>query len=266
MSRPAARRPGLAVLIVPMAVVLAAALLAGLGAVDPWVVYALVPVAAVVGGLGYVRGMRRFHRRHGEDVEQLVASGRWTSFGGQGEPEVPDGVLSFPKREPLASTVGHTFGGPVLSTRVDGREVWTLELGTQYRSGGTYSDTGAQESGPATLAEPYHLVLTHLDRGFGLVDVGAAGIVDALRSDVEVGVPEFDRAFSVRTESERTAKEWLGSGCGADLARQGADALHGGRLRLDGTTLMWWRKGHQDLGVLDDVARLVARAGAYLPR
>lgn len=266
MSRQAARRPGLGILAVPTAVVVVVALLAGLGVVDVWVALALVPVAAVVAGLGYVRGLRRFHQQRAEDVERLVATGRWTSFGGQGEPDVPGGVLSFPKGEPLASTVGHTFGGPVLRTRVDGREVWTLELGVQYRSGGTYSETGAQVSGPTTPAEPYHLVLTHLDGDLGRVEVKASGVGDAVRSDVEVGVPEFDRAFTVRTQSERTAKEWLAGGGGADLARQGADALHGGRLRLDGSTLIWWRKGHQDLDLLDDVARLVARAGAFLPR
>jgi hypothetical protein len=70
----------------------------------------------------------------------------------------------------------------------------------------------------------------------------------------------------VRAESERTAREWLGGECGADLARQGADGLRGGRLRLDGRTLIWWRKGHQDLDMIDDVARLVVRAASFVPR
>jgi hypothetical protein len=265
VSRPAARRPSLAVLAVPAAVVVGVALLAGLGVIDTWVAYVLVPVAAVVGGLGYVRAQRRFVVRRAEDVDRLVAAGRWTAYGGVGNPEAPRGALSFPKRKPFASDVGHTFG-EVLRTRVDGRDVWTLELGVQYRSGGTVTEAGARESGPATLSEPYHLVLTHLDRAHGQVEVEAAGVADALRPDVEVGVPEFDRAFRVRAESERTAREWLDGGCGADLARQGPDALHGGRLRLDGDTLIWWRQGHQDLDVVDGVARLVARAAAHLPR
>jgi len=265
VSRPAARRPSLAVLAVPLAVVVGAALLAGLGVIDTWVAYVLVPVAAVVGGLGYVRAQRRFVERRGDDIGRLVAAGRWTAYGGTGHPEVPTGVRSFPKRKPFASDVGHTFG-EVLRTRVDGRDVWSLELGVQYRSGGTVTDTGARESGPATLSRPYHLLLTRLDRGHGLVEVSSAGAADAMRTDVEVGAPDFDRAFRVTTESERTARAWLAAGCGADLARQGADALHGGRLRLDGDTLLWWRKGHQDLDVVDDVARVVTRAAASVPR
>ena len=173
--------------------------------------------------------------------------------------------MSFPRRKPFASDVGHTVG-EVLRTRVDGRDVWSFELGVQYRSGGTLSDTGARESGPATLSDPFHVVLTRLDRGHGQVEVAAAGVADVQRGDVEVGVPGFDRAFRVSTESERSARAWLGDGCGADLARQGADALHGGRLRLDGDTLLWWRQGHPDLDVADDVARVVARAAAFVPR
>ena len=257
-------RPGLAILVVPMAVVVAAAVLAGLGVIDAWVAYVLVPVAAVVGGLGYLRAQRRWVAGRGEDVDRLVATGRWTAFGGA-RPEPPREALSFPKRAPLASDVGHTYGA-VLRTRVDGRDVWTLELGVQRRTGGTVTETGARESGPAILSDPYHLVLTRLDRAHGSVEVAAAGVADALRHDVEVGVPDFDRAFRVTTESVRTARAWLGDGGGADLARQGAEALHGGRLRLDGDTLLWWRRGHQDLDVVDDVARLVARAAAYVPR
>ncbi|MFC7878406.1 hypothetical protein [Isoptericola sp. NPDC057391] len=264
MSRPAARRPSLAILVVPGAVIALCAVLAGLGTIETWVVYVLVPVAAVVAGLGYLRAQRRFVQRRGEDVGRLVAAGRWTAYGGE-HPEAPRDALSFPRREPLASDVGHTFG-EVLRARVDGRDVWSLELGVQYRSGGTVTETGARESGPATLSDPFHVVLTHLDRGHGLVEVSAARATNALRADVEVGVPDFDRAFRVTTESERTARAWLGDGCGADLARQGADALHGGRLRLDGRTLVWWRKGPQDLDALDDVARLVTRAAAFLPR
>lgn len=267
MSRGPARRPGLAVFALPSAIIAAGLVLQVAGVISSvWVVF---PVALVLGACAawwYVRGLQRFHRQHADDVARLAGTGRWTQYGGQDQPDLPEGALSFPKRAPFESAVGHTFGGPVLRTRVDGRDVWTLELGVQYRTGGTVTDTGARESGPATLADPYHLVLTHLDRGFGQVEVGARGLGDAFRSDVEVGVPELDRAFTVRTESERTAREWLGDGCGADLARQGADALHGGRLRLDGRTLIWWRKGHQDLDVVDDAARLVARAAAYLPR
>ncbi|MCZ2264488.1 hypothetical protein [Isoptericola sp. QY 916] len=265
MSRPATRRPSLAVLVLPMAVVVAAAALAGFGVIDLWVASVLVPVAAVVAGLGYVRTQRRFVMRRGADVDRLVAGGRWAAHGGTGQPEVPRGVQSFPKREPLDSDVGHTVG-EALRTRIDGRDVWTLELGVQRRSGGTFTETGARESGPVILADPYHLVLTRLDRAHGLVEVSAAGIADALRAGVEVGVPDFDRAFRVTTESERTARAWLADGCGADLARQGTEALHGGRLRLDGDALLWWRRGHQELGVVDGVARLVARAAAYAPR
>ncbi|MFF2453261.1 hypothetical protein [Isoptericola sp. NPDC058082] len=265
MSGPAARRPSLALLVAPMVVVVAAVVLAALGVVDLWVAYIVVPVAAVVGGLGYLRAQRRVVVRRGEGVDRLVAAGRWTAYGGAEQPDVPRDVRSFPKREPLASDVGHTIG-EVLRTRVDGRDVWTLELGVQRRSAGTITDTGARESGPATLTDPYHLVVTRLDRAHGTVEVSAAGVAAALRADVEVGVPDFDRAFRVATESERTAHAWLGDGGGADLARQGVGALHGGRLRLDGDTLLWWRKGHQDLDVVDDVARLVARAAAYAPR
>jgi hypothetical protein len=42
----------------------------------------------------------------------------------------------------------------------------------RYRSGGAFSDTGARESGPATLSDPYHLVLTRLD-GPTLICIGA---------------------------------------------------------------------------------------------
>ncbi|MFB7800810.1 hypothetical protein [Isoptericola sp. NPDC056134] len=265
MSRPAARRPSIPILVLPMAVVVAAAALAGFGVIDLWVAYVLVPVAAVVAGLGYVRAQRRFVMRRGADVDRLVAGGRWAAYGGTGQPEVPRGVQSFPKREPLDSDVGHTVG-EVLRSRIDGRDVWTLELGVQRRSGGTFTETGARESGPVILADPYHLVLTRLDRAHGTVEVGAAGVADALRAGVEVGVPDFDRAFRVTTESERTARAWLGDGGGAALARQGKDALRGGRLRLDGDTLLWWRQGHQDLDALDDVSRLVARAAAFVPR
>lgn len=265
MSRPAARRPSLAILLVPTAVLAVGALLAGLGVIDVWIAYVLVPVAAVVAGLGYVRAQRRFVVRRGEDVDRLVSAGRWTVFGGAEHPEVPRDVRSFPKRPPFASDVGHTIG-EVLRSRVDGRDVWSLELSVQRRSGGTFTATGARESGPATLSDPFHVVLTRLDRGHGLVEVAAAGVADALRGDVEVGMPDFDRAFRVTTESERTARAWLADGCGADLARQGAEALRGGRLRLDGDTLLWWRQGHQDLGVVDDVARLLARAAAFVPR
>lgn len=265
MSRPAARRPSVAILAVPLAIVVVVAVLAGLGVVGTWVAYVLVPVAAVVGGLGYVRAQRRSVERRAEDLGRLVGTGRWTASGGAGQPEVPGDVRSFPKREPLASDVGHTVG-EVLRTRVDGRDVWSFELGVQYRSGGTFSDTGARESGPATLSDPFHVVLTRLDRAHGLVEVSAAGVADALRGDVDVGVPDFDRAFRVSTESERTARAWLGDGCGADLARQGPAALRGGRLRLDGGTLLWWRQGHPDLDVADDVARVVARAATYAPR
>ncbi|SKC76059.1 hypothetical protein [Krasilnikoviella flava] len=265
MSRPAAPRPSLAILAVPMAFVVAAALLAGFGVIDLWVVYVLVPVAAVVGGLGFVRAQRRFVVQRGEDVDRLVAAGQWTAYGGAGNPEAPRDARSFPKRKPFESAVGHTFG-EVLRTRVDGRDVWSLELGVQYRSAGTVTETGARESGPATLSDPFHVVLTRLDHRHGQVEVAVAGVADALRGDVEVGVADFDRAFRVTTESERTARAWLGDGCGADLARQGTEALRGGRLRLDGDTLLWWRKGHQDLDVADDVARLVARAAAFAPR
>ena len=262
---PAARRPSLAIVVVPLAVVVAAALLAGLGVIATWVAYLLVPVAAVVGGLGHLRAQRRFVERRGADLDRLAAGERWTAYGGAGNPEPPRAALAFPKRELFASDVGHTYG-EVLGSRVDGRDVWSLELGVQRRSGGTFSETGARESGPATLSDPFHVVLTRLDRGHGLVEVAVAGVADALRGDVEVGVPEVDRAFCVTTESESTARAWLGDGGGADLARQGAGALRGGRLRLDNDTLLWWRAGHQDLDALDDVARLVARAAAFLPR
>ncbi|WP_407319372.1 hypothetical protein UQW22_03055 [Isoptericola halotolerans] len=258
-----ARRPGFAPFAAPLLVSVAGGVLVVLGLVETWVVVAAGMLVAVAVGWWYQRALRRWHVRSAEELAALEATGRWTAYSLPDRPDAPDEARSFPKRAPLDTTVGHTYG-QLLAARADRRQVWSLELGVQRRSVGTSHDGRPAE--PMTSSDPFHVVLTHLDRGFGQVDVRAPGPADRWRPDVEVGVPGFDEKFVVRSESERTARQWLASGTGAELAREGAGVLHGGTLRLDGRTLLWWRAGHADLDVLDDVAQVVGRAASYLPR
>lgn len=251
---------GLGWVVAPMALIMVGAGVVGFLDLPMWPVFAVGLPLSFVGALLFLRSQRADRERRGNAAAALVATGRWRSFGAsREEPEPPHGLGRLPNHKPFGAGIEQTAGA-WLGTTIDGIDVWSFEHGEVRR---TYN-ADTRESG--TTADLHHVVVVRLDKQWPFVEVSTAGAVDRLRHDVEVGVPEFDAAHRVEAESDDTARRWLGSQLGKELAGSLGDAMHGGRLRLHGRVLYWYRPGSAEPGVLDDVAPLVVRAAGYLPR
>lgn len=200
----------------------------------------LVVLVAAVLAVGVWLQMRR-EKKYTSDRQDFSRQGGWRRFPADIWAEDWTGPPFRPGRD--------NYAAGIMVAERDGRRVFFLEY--------VYLATDQIRADGSRVKKP-HLVVG-VDLPASLPEIAfergvRAGLATAVGGqDVTVGQPQIDDHWRITSADEGFAKSLVQGAFAHALTRP---ELHGGQLRIIGSTLLWWEKGFDLSEVLTKVGRV----------